>query len=117
MNEIIKEVENKISAQQGKEPTAIWGAGEQLKDICRTIPGAAELVLKDLDVPEMSLKECEKKIHARADEIHKKIKGQSVCITPMEAEKIIREFYGIHEEAPKETAKKPADDFISIFDF
>lgn len=85
----------KIEAQQkGKENTVPWMVGEQLKDICRREPLAAELVEKDLDVKEMSLVECEKKIKAYADS-HKK--GSCAVVPPNVAEKIIRKFYGIPE--------------------
>ena len=83
----------KIEAQQkGKENTALWMVGEQLKDICRREPRAAELVDKDLDVKEMSIAECEKKIKAWAD-AHKK--GSCAVVPPNVAEEIIRKFYGI----------------------
>lgn len=84
-----------IAAQQkGKENTAPWMVGEQLKDICRREPIAAELVEKDLAVKEMSLVECEKKIKAWADG-HKK--GSCAVVPPNVAEGIIRKFYGIPE--------------------
>ena len=95
----------KIEAQQPKERNAVWMVGEQLKDIIQGDPRAQEIVLQDLDVKEMSLAECEKKIAERA----KKNKVGSVgCVTPAEAEEIIREFYGIGaavtEEKPSSTA-------------
>lgn len=70
INEVIRKIE---SQQKGKEGTAVYGVGEQLKDICRTTPGAAELVLRDLDVEEMSIDKCEKKIKERADELRNKL--------------------------------------------
>ena len=86
---------DKIAAQQkGRENTAPWMVGEQLKEICRREPLAAELVDKDLDVKEMSLVECEKKIKAYADS-HKK--GSCSVVPPNVAEGIIRKFYGIPE--------------------
>ena len=85
----------KIEAQQkGKENTAPWMVGEQLKEICSREPLAAELVEKDLAVKEMSLEACEKKIKEWADK-HKK--GGCAVVPPNVAEKIIREFYGIPE--------------------
>ncbi len=94
----------KIEAQQkGKEYTAPWMVGEQLKEICRREPHAAELVDKDLDVKEMSLEACEKKIKAWAD-AHKK--GASACVPPNVAEDIIREFYGI--PSPHQSASQTA---------
>lgn len=82
----------KIEAQQPKERSAVWMVGEQLKDIIRTDPRAQEIVLQDLDVKEMSLAECEKKIAERA---RKNKVGNVGCVTPAEAEEIIRAFYGI----------------------
>ena len=107
-----------ISEQQkGKENSAVWFVGEQLKDICRVTPGAADIVLQDLSVPEMSIEKCEKKIKALADERHKKNKGNCAFVSPAEADKIIRAFYGISAAAEQ---SKPAaaaktidlDDFI-----
>ena len=88
----------KISAQQPKERTAVWMVGEQLKDMLRSEPHLAEIVCQDLDVKEMSLAECEKKIKAFADK-HKT--GGFACVIPAEAERIIREFYGLTGPADK----------------
>ena len=96
----------KIAAQQGKERTAVWMVGEQLKDICRHEPRSAELVAQDLDVPEMSLAHCEKKIKAYADK-HRQC--GFACVVPAEAERIIREFYGLTAlEAPSTEPTAPA---------
>jgi len=95
----------KIEAQQkGKEHSPAWMIGEQLKNICRAEPHSEELVDIDLDHKSMSLEECEKKLKAYADEQHKKNKGNCVCVSPAEAEKIIREFYGLEE-----TSRCPAE--------
>lgn len=100
---MLEKVVAAISEQQkGKEETAVFMVGEQLKDICRSTPGAAELVLKDLEIPEMSIGKCEKKIKALADERHKKNKGNCAFVSPLESDKIIREFYGIAEAAEAE---------------
>lgn len=91
----------KIEAQQkGKENTAPWMVGEQLKDICRSDPHCAELVDKDLDNTAMSIVEAEKKIKAWAD---KNKQGGCAVVPPNVAEKIIRELYGLPEvtEQPK----------------
>lgn len=85
----------KIEAQQkGRENTAPWMVGEQLKDICRSDPECAALVDKDLDNPSMSIAEAEKKIKAWAD---KNKSGGCAVVPPNVAEKIIREFYGLPE--------------------
>lgn len=118
INGVIRKIE---SQQKGKEGTAVYGVGEQLKDICRTTPGAAELVLRDLDVEEMSIDKCEKKIKERADALHKKKGGSSVCVTPAEADRIIRKFYGIPDNSPDNgqavTEEKIKPDIIDLESF
>ena len=87
------DVFDKIRAQQPEQRTPVWMVGEQLADIIRHDP-AQEIVSRDLDEKGMSLADCEKKIKAFAD-AHKT--GNFACVIPAEAEKIIREFYGIAE--------------------
>ena len=69
-----------------------WMVAEQLMDICRREPGSAELIAQDLDNPEMGIVQAEKKIKAFAD-AHKS--GNFACVTPSEAEDILRKFYGL----------------------
>lgn len=90
----------RITAQQGKERTPVWMVGEQLKDLLRHEPHLAELVAQDLENQEMSLAACEKKIKAFADK-HKT--GSFACVIPSEAERIIREFYGLTAPAQADT--------------
>ncbi len=71
---------------------AAWMVGEQLKDICRMEPHSAELIAQDLQVEAMGIVEAEKKIKAFAD-AHKT--GNFSCVTPMEADRVLREFYGL----------------------
>ncbi len=105
--DILKEAVLQIEAQQkGKEHTAVYMVGEQLKDIMGNNEHFAELVLQDLKNPDMSLEKCEKKIKARADELHKQHSGSCACVSPAEAEKIIREFYGLHKSASNGAEKK-----------
>ena len=85
----IEEQQAKVKAR-----SAQWMVGEQLKDICRREQASAELIEQDLQVKEMSITEAEKKIKAFAD-AHKT--GNFACVTPVEAEKILREFYGLPE--------------------
>ena len=102
----------KITAQQPKERTPVWMVGEQLKDILRSEPSLAELVAQDLDVTEMSIAECEKKIKAFADR-HKT--GSFSCVIPSEAERIIREFYGLPTQG--EAAEPVKGNVIRLEDF
>lgn len=96
-----------IEAQQkGLEDTTVFMVGEQLKDICRADPSCAEIVAADLQQDAMSIANCEKKIKAFADNIHRKTK-KDVGVSQVAAEKIIREFYGL-PEAGEKAAPEPA---------
>ena len=95
------DVFEKIRSQQPKERTPVWMVGEQLADIIRHDAAAQEIVSRDLDAEGMSLADCEKKIKAYADK-HKT--GNFACVIPSEAERIIREFYGITETESKPEA-------------
>lgn len=98
-----------IEAQQkGKENTAPWMVGEQLKDICRNEPACAEIVAQDLAVAAMSIVECEKKIKAYADK--QKRTGNCVCVPPNVAEKIVREFYGLPAAGDKTVSAPVMED-------
>lgn len=72
--------------------------GEQLKAILEDQPQAAAIVLEDLKNPGMKITDCEKKIadFAKAHKV-----GNCGCCPPQEADKIIREFYGIPAARPK----------------
>ena len=110
-----------IEAQQKtvKERSPQWMVGEQLKDICRHEPASAELIYQDLQVAAMSITEAEKKIKAYAD-THKT--ENFACVTPIEAERILREFYGlaapsvaaVNTTAPKEAK---AEGSLNLLDF
>lgn len=107
----------KIEAQQAKvkERSAPWMVGEQLKDICRREPKSAEIIDADLDNEGMSIVEAEKKIKAYADK-HKT--GSFACVTPAEADEILRKFYGIAgaEETVQEI-QKPSRKVVRLDDF
>lgn len=110
INTVIKQIEEQ---QTGKENTAPYYVGEQLKDIIRNNPQAAEIVGQDLKVKEMSISECEKKIKAYADK-HKA--GNFAFVSPQQAEKIICEFYGIQTTAPAAEKSKTADKIVTLAD-
>lgn len=110
-----------IEAQQAKvkERSPQWVAGEQLKDICRAEPHSAELIAQDLENEAMSIVEAEKKIKAFADG-HKT--GNFSCVTPVEAEKVLREFYGLPAAgepvpAPASGPEPPGDKVLHLEDF
>ena len=102
--------------QKGKENTAPWMVGQQLKDICRREPHCESIVLEDLENPDMSLEKCERKIKAWADK--QKRNGNCVCVAPNVAEGIIRKFYGLGEagqaqaEAPKKAKILSLEDIL-----
>lgn len=83
-----------IEKQQGKlkKFNMAHTVGEQLKDILRDQPAAAGIVLQDLTNAGMGIVDCEKKISAYAK---KHREGDGGCCPPLEADRIIREFYGI----------------------
>ena len=98
----------KITAQQPKWRNNVWLLGEHLKDILRSEPHLAELVAQDLDVKEMSISECEKKLKAS-------VGPRSGRVETMEAERIIREFYGL--PARGETPEPGGSRLMSLEDF
>ena len=93
MTDLEKAIEA-IEKQQGKlkKFSMAHTVGEQLKDILRDQPTAAGIVLQDLANTGMEITDCEKKIAAYARE-HRE--GSAGCCPPQEADRIIREFYGI----------------------
>lgn len=108
----------KIEAQQaGKENTAAWMVGQQLKEICKADTHCAEIVAGDLENKAMSIDAAEKKIKAYADK--QKRTGNCVCVPPNVAEKIIREFYGLPEPGKPEQfpSLQSKTDILDLADF
>lgn len=107
-----------LEAQQAKvKPRSPqWMVGEQLKDICRMEPKSAELIAQDLENEAMSITAAEKKIKAFADG-HKT--GNFSCVTPAEAENILREFYGLTrpDEVKPAASPAPTQKLVDPFDF
>lgn len=95
-----------------------WMVGEQLKDICKNEPASAELIYQDLQVAAMSIVEAEKKIKAYADTNRT---GNFACVTPVEADQILREFYGLAKQPePQEVAahhEKKQTGTLNLLDF
>ena len=116
---MLNKVIEKISEQQkGFKNAPAFYVGEHLKDILKRCSEACcEIVLQDLDVKEMSISHCEKKIKEYADK-HKK--GNVAFVPPNIAEDIICKFYGIEvgssEQATVQPAKE-ADSYIDLSDF
>lgn len=103
-----------LEEQQAKVPARSpqWMVGEQLKDICRHEPHCAELIAQDLENPAMSITEAEKKIKAFADR-HKT--GAFSCVSPVEAENILRKFYGL--PGPEKEPGGPWPPLMELVDF
>lgn len=113
---VIQDAIAAIESQQPKEHSAVWMVGEQMKDMIRGDAAAAELLLTDLTQnKEMTLAAAEKKIAERAK---KNRVGNCGCVTPTEAEDILREFFGLpgrsEPAAPKAVERKVVDlaDFL-----
>ena len=115
MNEFQEQAIAAIEAQQAKvkDRSPQWMVGEQLKDICRREPRSAELLVQDLQVKEMGIVEAEKKIKAFADG-HKS--GNFACVTPAEADHILREFYGL-TPSEETSPDRAADNVLRLEDF
>ena len=107
-----------IEAQQQKhkQGSAPWCVGEQLMDMLRAEPALAPLVEQDLAQPGMGLVECELKIRDFAGK-HKD--GNVGFCGPADAERIIREFYGLppRGDAPAQESAKRARKVIRLTDF
>lgn len=101
-------------AQKGLEGTDAFAVGEQLKELCQD-PRCGELVAKDLETKGMGLKDCAAKIKAYAD-AHRKKGANFSFVSPTEAERIIREFYGLPGRATEPPKEKTAD-FLDLEDF
>ena len=121
MNEWYEQVKSKIEAQQAevKKRSPQWMVGEQLKDICRMEPRSAELIAQDLENEAMSITAAEKKIKAYADK-HKT--GNFSCVSPAEAGRILREFYGLPDAAdaladPELPPRSTANKLVDLADF
>lgn len=113
MSVVITEALAAIEAQQPKERSTVWMVGEQLKDMCRHDEGAADTILTDLrNNPQMTLVEAEKKIAQRARE--NKV-GSCGCVSPAEAEDILREFFGLGAAGAQ--APSGAPKVVSLMDF
>ena len=105
MSEALNSVIAKIEAQQEKcKNDAAFCVGEQLKDMARSDMAVAELLDKDLDIEDMSITNAEKKIKAYADG-HRF--GKCGFVPPKEADRILREFYGL--PGTNETKEEPSE--------
>lgn len=84
--------------QQGKENTAAYYVGEQLKAMACGNDLITELLINDLQQADMSIENAEKQIKAYADK-NRKSGANCVCVIPDKADKILREFYGLPKKS------------------
>lgn len=100
------EIFERITDLQGEfNPDSIpYMIGEQLKDICRRDPACEQILLEDLQNPDMGLAAADKKLYEYGKTLAKGRGG--VGISPRAAEKVLREFYGL-PEAGAEGKSKP----------
>lgn len=87
--------------------------GEQLKDICRAEPHSAELIAQDLENEGMSITGAEKKIAAFAKKNGGRVSG-------VEADQILREFYGLPAAgapSPAPVPEQPDGNVLHLEDF
>jgi hypothetical protein len=77
------------------------------------------IVAEDLENTSMSIHECAKKNQENADKIRKQTRGKCVYVPQSEEERIIREFYGLPEAAPKVKSEQeqPKAATLDLFSF
>lgn len=100
--------------QEGHENEPRFMIGEQLKEIAAREPGVSEILLRDLEIPELSLEAAERKLQQYADQHHKG--ANCFCITPKVAEGILREMYGLTGGSVRETPAS-ASPFLDLASF
>lgn len=115
MNEFQEKAIGMIEAQQeeARYHSQPWLVGEQLKDVCRMEPRCAELIAQDLENEAMSIVEAEKKIEAFA-------KKHGGGVSGIEADQILREFYGLPaagSSAPAAAPDQAGDNVFRLEDF
>ena len=101
--------------QKGHEKEPRFMIGEQLKDIAAREPACAELIAQDLTVKEMSLAAVEKKFQEYSDKHHGNAK--SFCISPVIAESILRQFYGLPEAGQAPAEPQQPEGYIDLSAF
>ena len=112
---VIQDAIAAIEGQQPEEHSAVWMVGEQLKDMIRGDEAAAALLLTDLTQnKDMTLAAAEKKIAERA---RKNKVGNCGCVTPAEAEGILREFFGLPAHGTAAVPQAERRKVVDLADF
>ena len=107
--EMLREQQAKVTARGPQ-----WMVAEQLIDICEHEPACADILAKDLENDGMGIVEAEKKIKAFAD-AHRNKSSRFSCVTPIEADRILREFYGLPVQGG--TASEPESGMVDLDSF
>ena len=104
--------------QSGKDNTPAFVIGLHLIDMMKQDGRIEAILAEDLQNPDMSLERCAGKLKEAADEKHSKTKSSCIVLTPAEAEKIIRKFYGLPdaEERIQEAPVPEPSDIINLED-
>lgn len=101
--------------QKGHENEPRFMIGEQLKEIADREPLSEKLLERDLEIPEMSLEAAEKHFQEYADKNHKGAK--TFCITPIVAERILRDFYGLPQKEESVSSGSESSAFVDLSSF
>ena len=107
----------KLEEQMKSGDSQIKAVGKLLRSACEADKAAAERVEQALKKPEMSLQRCFERMRETAK---KKQKEGCYYMSPTEAEKIIRGFYGIpgkkvNPQKPEQTAP-PSSGILDLAD-
>jgi len=109
---LVEMIEKQQAGHEGKPRFAV---GEQLKGMAREDSRIVDLLIADLDKKELSLEAAEKMLGNYAA---KHRGGANVfCITPLTADKLLREMYGLPEKKVAASADTPSNviDLDSFF--
>lgn len=118
MNDWYERAAAELARQQAlvEVGTTTWLVAEQLKEICKREPKSAELIARDLENQAMSITEAEKKVSDYAD---KHRNGKRSCgVSGMEADRILREFYGLPAvPAGRDPGSAPDRSIVDLSDY
>lgn len=92
--------------QKGHENEPLYMVGMQLLDIAEKEPASAELLEADLQTSGMGLADAANILKIYADKHHGA--KRCFCITPIVAEKLLREFYKLPDRAEAEPQQAKA---------
>lgn len=105
--EKIGELQSKLAPD-----SCAYEIGEQLKDICRRDPACEQILLEDLQNPDMGLSAADKMLY---DWGENQAKGKGgFGISGRKAEELLREFYGL--PAAGEAVAVPAVTAVPVLD-